>query len=194
MGCDFVGLMEVRGASLGERRTQAQLLGEQAGLSWLYLPSERRWWHDDFGNAALSRFPVTQWERIQISPTGGGSNRNMALITFEVGGRTVRAVVTHLARHDENAPQLSAVIGMFRALEVPAVLLGDLNISDDNPQIRELQKTPGVVDAVSTLPAQERAGHVDWIFLRGLRCVKAGREDKAVSDHPFYWADVEWPE
>ena len=89
--------------------------------------------------------------------------------------------------------ELTDDIAHFTA-KVPGrvILMGDFNTGEEDPQIGALKKVNGVVDAIGTLPERQRTGHVDWIFLRGLRCVQAGTEDKAVSDHPFYWADVEF--
>src|SRR5438105_4253270 len=50
-GFDLVGLNEVRGALLGD--DEAAILGKRLGMSWIFSPTERHWWYDDFGNAAL---------------------------------------------------------------------------------------------------------------------------------------------
>ncbi len=189
-GCDFLGLTEVKGSSLTEARDQAQILGEKMEMLWEFFPTERRWWRDDYGNAALSRLPVTHWQRTQISPPHALSNRNMSVSTLALGDKMLRVVVTHLGKHKDHAQELTEAISTFLSLESPAILMGDFNISDADPQITKLKYMAGVIDAIGTLPEKDRAGHVDWIFLRGLHCVKAGIEDNAVSDHPFYWADV----
>jgi hypothetical protein len=52
-----------------------------------------------------------------------------------------------------------------------------------------LLATRGVEEAVNLILGPE-PGRVDWIFLRGLTTVDAGRVDIGASDHPAYWAQV----
>lgn len=189
-GCDFLGLQEVHGHGFFEKRDQAQILGEQLNMQWLFLPVERRYWRDNHGNAILSRLPVGRWERMPISPSTASSNRNVALVKLRTGKGLVNVLVTHLGRHEERSSELAQVLELFKALQAPAILMGDLNSTDQDPDIQELCKTPGVVDVVGVLPASETKNHIDWIFLRGLERVDGGRKNGGVSDHAFYWADV----
>jgi endonuclease/exonuclease/phosphatase (EEP) superfamily protein YafD len=109
----------------------------------------------------------------------------------EVGGKVINVLVTHVGRHEDHDPQMRAVAELFLSLAEPAMLMGDLNANPDDPQITRLRSTPGVVDAVSSSVEGKFPHHVDWIFLRGLRSARAGASDEGVSDHPFFWADVE---
>ena len=63
-GLDLVGLNEVLGPKLWEKIDQCQELGERLGMSWLFAPTESRWWDGSFGNGMLSGLPVKAWQRI----------------------------------------------------------------------------------------------------------------------------------
>jgi endonuclease/exonuclease/phosphatase family metal-dependent hydrolase len=191
-GCAFVGLNEVRGGTFANAPGQAAELGRRVQAPWVFLPVESRWWRDDFGNGAVSALPITHWTRLPISPLTASSNRNVNVVKVDIGGgRTLSILLTHLGRHEEHDGELDEVSELFTSMAAPAILIGDLNATDENPLIRRLQQTPGVVDAVGTVPEPRRHGHIDWIFLRGMRCTGAGVEDHGASDHPFYWADVQ---
>lgn len=189
-GCDLVALNEVHGGAVGERRDQAQRLGEELGMPWLFFPVERRWWRDDFGNGLLSTLPVTHWERWPLAPDGASSNRNVNLVTLAVDGRPVRVLITHLGRHDERTDELSQVLDLFQSLAAPAILVGDLNTPDTDPTLHAFLQSGQATDVLARLPEAQRQGRIDWILVRGIDCSAAGIAPKGVSDHPFYWADL----
>jgi endonuclease/exonuclease/phosphatase family metal-dependent hydrolase len=189
-GCDLVALQEVRGRSTFGGPTQAKVLGEQLGVSWLFAPSERQRWHDSFGNAVLSAVPVTHWQRLPISSPDSSGCRTVLLVKVPLGGTIVNVLMTHLDRGTDREAQLTMVSEMFQALSPPAILLGDLNTREDDPQIVRLKQVPGVIDALER-PGVAKRGHIDWIFVKGLQCVDAGMRDDGASDHPFFWADLE---
>jgi endonuclease/exonuclease/phosphatase family metal-dependent hydrolase len=191
-GCDLVSLNEIHGHTFFSGSDQAQLIGQAMGSPWLFAPTERRWWRDDFGNALVTSLPVSHWQRFPISPDGARSNRNLLLARVECNGNPFNVLITHLGRQGDNAPELRTVLELFTSLSEPAVLLGDLNTSPDDPQIKALLENPKIVDAVGRCP-QAGKGHIDYILLRGVRYINSGVIDDGTSDHPFYWADVELP-
>jgi endonuclease/exonuclease/phosphatase family metal-dependent hydrolase len=188
---DLAGVNEVHGLSLTERRGQAELLGEKLGVAWLFAPTETRWWQPNFGNAALTRLPITYWERLPLPHTRGRGFRNMTLLMVPFDGKTLHVLITHVDRGQDRPMQLRAVCELFLALAEPAVLMGDLNTDADDPQIRSLLASPGVVDAVGQVLGEKAPRRIDWIFARGLKCLDAGLVDRKASDHPMAWARLE---
>ena len=187
---DLVGLMEVRGGGMGGRPDQAHLLGEKLGMNWLFVPSEHRWWHETFGNGLLCTLPVAHWQRFPLSGTSAAARRNLLIVKLVHAGRTYNVIVTHLDRR-EHAAELRSALELFLSLDPPAILLGDLNTKDNDPQIVDLLSRPGVIDVHSRPELKRPADHVEWIFVRGLRCTNSGFEDKGISDHPVFWAELE---
>jgi endonuclease/exonuclease/phosphatase family metal-dependent hydrolase len=191
-GLDFVGLNEVGGRWPWQSADQAHQLGALTGQSFLFAPFERRWYCYEFGNALLSRLPITAWRRTPL-PGKRRWPRNVLVATVGERGRTFRAIVVHATRRfpEQRAAELRAVFELFLTTAQPVVLLGDLNAGPDDPPLRQLLATPGVIDALDQ-PDIPRA-RIDWILVRGLQPVRAGRVDQGASDHPLFWAEVRFP-
>jgi endonuclease/exonuclease/phosphatase family metal-dependent hydrolase len=86
---------------------------------------------------------------------------------------------------------LTEVIDKFLSLPAPAILMGDLNTMEDDPQLSALLNREEVHDAVAEGMASEIPKRIDWIFTRGLRGVAGGVERNEASDHPLVWAELE---
>ncbi len=192
-GYDFVGLNEVRGAYAWWGPDQAERLGRTANCAWLFLPCERRWCRDDFGNAALSACPVADWLRLPLPHTRSKGHGNMTLFDLVVSGRPVRVIVTHIDRRADAAIQLQAVSNLFLGLSEPVILMGDLNVTADDPQLAALLATHGVYDVLAAAAERGPADRIDWILVRGLECASAGLVDHGESDHPLVWAELRLP-
>ena len=188
---DFCALNEVRGRLFGSPANQAEELGLATQHAWLYAPTERRFWHDDFGNGVLTRLPVENWVRVPLptDPSHGGL-RNVVVLRIRFGSETARVVVTHVDRAKDQANQLRMIARLFDSLQEPSVLLGDLNADSDNAEVRALLALPGVHDCISETTQLPR-GRIDWILARGFNAVAGGDIQKGASDHPMYWVDLE---
>jgi endonuclease/exonuclease/phosphatase family metal-dependent hydrolase len=190
-GFDFVLLNEVHGAYFWQATGQAEQLAKLTGKRWLFAPTEERWWHHQFGNAILSSADMAWWQRVPL-PAQSRGYRNLVLTAVKQGDRTVHVVATHLDRNDSaaRADQLAAVIQLFMSLNEPAILMGDLNTTADEPPLTTLLARADVHDALrdSLGPATPRS--IDWILTRGLKTVAAGTIDNGASDHPLLWAEL----
>ena len=189
---DLIGLNEAQGSF--SRPDQVEELGRILRMPRLFAPSERRWWHDDFGNGLLSRLPVRHWsiEQLPGAPDSGYRSVVRAAVPL-ADGQTLHVLITHLDRTTDRLEQLRLVGELFRSLREPAVLMGDLNTRGDDPAMVELLSVAGVVDPIGDtprLPAKER---IDWILTRGLRTIDGGVVITTVSDHPLIWAELELP-
>ncbi len=69
---DFRALNEVRGRMFGRDADQAHDVAAVTGRACVFLPTERRFWHDQFGNAFLTRLPVEHWLRMPLPADGPG--------------------------------------------------------------------------------------------------------------------------
>jgi endonuclease/exonuclease/phosphatase family metal-dependent hydrolase len=190
---DIAGLNEVHGAWFWEKADQAELLGGQLHCGWLFAPAVRQWYHYDFGNALLSRFPVVRWRRIPLDDSDGDP-RNILLADVAWGPQTLHVLLTHATRRKsrQRHAQIRAAFAMFLALTEPAVLLGDLNTDLNDGLLRQLRASPGVIDPITAAGGPDDR-RIDWIFLRGLKVVSAGMVDQGGSDHPLVWAEVALP-
>ena len=188
---DFCALNEVRGRLTGQPRNQAQELAEATGRAWIYLPSERRFWHDDFGNALITRLPVGAWVRTPLptEPKHGGL-RNATVVRVRFANRTVQILLTHIDRSRDQSNQIRMITRLYDALSEPSLLLGDLNADSTNADVQQLLAGPGVHDCIAEATGHAR-DRIDWILARGLRTRAGGEIRNGASDHPMYWVDVE---
>lgn len=192
---DLAAVQEARGSLWPAADNQVAMLARRLRLGWLYAPAETQWYCRQFGNGVLGRLPVRHWQRIPLPCQYDRSRRNAVLLVIEGPGRPIHVLSTHLTQRDprDRETQLRAVIALFLALKEPAVLMGDLNTTADDPALRDLLAEPGVDDPVARLVPEAPKGRVDWILLRGLTAVAAGMSDQPISDHPLYWVGVAWP-
>jgi endonuclease/exonuclease/phosphatase family metal-dependent hydrolase len=187
---DFCALNEVRGHLTGEPRNQAQELAQDTNRAWLYLPSERRFWHEDFGNGLITRLPIEEWVRTPLptEPQHGGL-RNATVARVEFGGKVVQVLLTHIDRSRDQSNQIRMITRLYDSLAEPAVLLGDLNADSNNPDVRALLARPGVHDCITEATGNAR-DRIDWILARGLTPRGGGIIKNGASDHPMYWVDL----
>lgn len=193
---DIAGLNEVRGSfsdALG--LDQARQLGEMLEMRSAFAATERRWWHDHFGNALLTRIPIRQIHRLPLPGTRGKAFRNAILVQFEFQNQTVQLLAVHVDSQSDREAQLQAVLALFQGLKAPAILMGDLNSTPDDPQLKRLLAQPDVVDALADAsPKGTGRQHIDWILARGFRCRSGELIENEASDHPLVIAELELEE
>jgi len=189
---DIIGLNEVRGFPLGYGNMHT--LGESLEMPWLFAPTERRWWFDEFGNGVLCRLPIESWRR---TPLMGGRRgygfRNVVQLAVRWNAKILNVLVTHLDTRDDRVAQLRALGELLANIPAPAVLMGDLNTFGGDSTLQAILHASGAVDAVGAKLGKPTTNRIDWILTRGLDSVNAGIEDRGASDHPLVWAELRLP-
>ncbi len=155
------------------------------------------------GLAILSRFPISQAERISLPHTGPWGRRRIALgATLQMGRERLRIYSVHLESRIANrkhADQLTAVLtDAERYRELPTVILGDFNT------IRFRRKKTFALMQASGFQALPYKGtsfqrvlllriKLDWIWARNLEILESGvQEEITASDHRPVWAKLRW--
>jgi len=119
LGCDTIGLQEV---------FDAKLLSEKTGLQLIEGAPHK--WHDrHVGNAVLTKRKVLAVRHHDWSWTGH-EPRAALDVDLEVGGETLRVIVTHLGlRPYERRFQVRKILELIRqtAKQERIVVLGDIN-------------------------------------------------------------------
>lgn len=189
---DLIGLNEVRGFPMGYGNMHT--LGEALEMPWLFAPTERRWWFDEFGNGVLCRLPIESWRRTPLSGGARGYGfRNVLQLAVRWNGKILNLLITHLDTRHDRVQQLRTLGEMFVASPSPAVLMGDLNTRRGDPALEPLLSPTSGIDSVGVKLREPTPARIDWILTRGLETVAAGMEDRGASDHPLVWAELRLP-
>lgn len=148
-----------------------------------------------YGNAAVSRLPVLGSTVIPIpdpEPAPGGryyESRCIMRTTVDVQGTPVTVLGSHFGlNRDERENALAEVKRAADGCETPIVLMGDFNMTPDDPCCAALSCE--LTDALAyagedgfTFPSDSPRERIDYIFVRGLRVLGAGVVKKVASDH-----------
>jgi endonuclease/exonuclease/phosphatase family metal-dependent hydrolase len=186
-GFDLIGMEEVHGCCPLSNSNEAEILGQKLNMPALFAPVERQWWHDAFGDGALTTLPVEHWQRFPLSNENADSNRELLVLRLQFAGKPLNVLITHLERHGDLENELATVISLFQSMQEPAILMGDLNLTPNDPQIDSLRNSTGVIDPIG----DAHSDSFDRIFARGMRSLDSGLIDKGASDHPLAWAELE---
>lgn len=184
---DLAGLYEV-GATLASKQIfdLARLTGRQG---W-WIPTERRWFHDHFGNGLLTAVPLDGVLPIPLPCTQGKKFRRAVLMNTQLSGTRVSILAVHLDRDQDRLDQLSKVVRLFTNLRSPAVLMGDLNTPRTDPLLRRLLEREDTADVLESRQVSVPADRIDWLIVRGLDVTSAAMVDSGASDHPLIEATV----
>jgi len=120
-----------------------------------------------FGNAILSRYPILDTRRINIS-FGGHEPRGALDADIYCHGRRLRVVATHLGlRASERSAQVQRLLQCFDTAEMPVILMGDVNewFVWGKP-LRQLISHFQSVPAPATFPALCPVFALDRIWIR----------------------------
>jgi endonuclease/exonuclease/phosphatase family metal-dependent hydrolase len=153
------------------------------------------------GLAILSRFPMSQVERMALPHAGPGGRRRIALgATLHLGSNRLRVYSIHLETRIANrkhADQLTTVLKDAECYrELPTAILGDFNIVYwRRKQTFDLMEAAGYqvkpYDGISFRRAWLVRKQLDWIWTRNLEFLEAGVEEEiTASDHRPVWAQV----
>ena len=186
-GADIIALQEVHSCW---KSNQAERLATTIGLGCLFIPTLKRWFRDYRGNGLLTRFPVRHWQTHLLPNLKGHRYRVYCIAEVILGNAVLSILFTHLHTREGREQQLKIVLDHFGSLPLPAILLGDLNTTSEDPTFK--QNLPvDTIDAVgNALGAQDSPERIDWILVRGLDINSGGYLGKGVSDHPYYWVEV----
>ena len=211
-GAHVVGLQEVdRNRKRSGNVNAARLMAEELGMhyAWAAPPSDgrerddREAGEDETGVAILSRYPLSDVERIVLPHTGPNCRRRAAVgATVNVNGTPVRVYSVHAETRLEIAKKTeqwrAAIDSLARRPDVQrAVVLGDFN-SIKGKDVRAARKlfsesnfTTPFPDDKSTWKTFVIKLKLDWLWLRGLSPTSHGiAKGVKFSDHWPLWVKV----
>lgn len=177
-------------------RSQAEHLAHHLGYHLAYTPNNAHK-KGHYGNATLSRYPITVFTNYNIS-TNAIERRGALYARLEVNGEPLHVINTHLGL---NKPQRNVQVGLLReVIEAhvphgqPIIVAGDFNDWSDRMRVG-ISHRLALQDALGHLPKKDRlTWHTRWpifsldrIYYAGLGPmeVRVGQMDvwQGLSDH-----------
>jgi len=157
----------------------------------------------DYGNAVLSRFPVSRSKNHLLPRFDDGEQRGALEVSVELpdGHGSLQIVATHLDHRADDRERFASAkaINQLAAnmTDRPAILAGDLNDLPNSRTLSELGKlwTPANTKDMPTIPVGQPTRQIDFILFRPTdrwQAVEVQVLDEAVaSDHRAILAVLE---
>ncbi len=209
---DICGLNEVRGEGPVEGYTdQTNAIADGLGYNRYFGEAIKVKGTSPYGNALVTSHPIKSSETILIpepakeyefdenSARNYFERRCIIKAVIDVDGSDLCVLVTHMGLSDiERKNAVTTLCEIIDKTEMPLVLMGDFNATPDdlvlNPLYERLSDTnvKSVNPSVSTYPSYSPEIKIDYIFYRGLNCVRAQTIEEIISDHYPIFADFEF--
>ena len=205
---DIIGLQEIRDEGPDpEYQAQAKILAEKLGYYYyfaeaIYFDSDDPDGEGPYGNALVSRYPITSAETIIIpdpEPKGYDGyyeTRCVLKATIDVGSG-LNLLVCHFGLNpDEHENAVKTVVANLP--KERCVLMGDFNMQPDNPILRPIQErlfdTAQLFSSPKlSFPSDNPTIKIDYIFVsEDLRVCCADIPAIVSSDHRPHTATIEF--
>ena len=211
-GADICGINEVRGDGPLEGYTdQTNAIADGLGFNRYFGEAIKVKGTSPYGNAFVTSYPIISAETILIPEPSEeyifdeNSKRNyferrcIIKAVVDVDGKDLCVIVTHMGLSDiERKNAVSTLCKIIDETEIPLVLMGDFNTIPDDPVLAPLYERlsdtneNSVNPSVSTYPSDSPEIKIDYIFYRGINCVRAKTVEEIISDHYPIFADFEY--
>lgn len=196
LGADVVALQEVdRRVVRTWFRDQAAIAGRGAGLQHRFLSARPLGPFGRYGVALL--LPPGPNDVGTMALRSKGEQRVALFARCRIEGRWVTVVCTHLqnasGRGRADAPlQLEQLLEELSRWPAPWILMGDLNLREDEVLPRFDATGLTAVPSGPTFPAHDPKVRIDWIGVRGFTVDAAEVPPVQASDHRPLVAELSW--
>lgn len=190
LDADIVSLQEVLSDPDAAPSSQLRILAEKTGMHMAVAGPTMRKAGGQYGNALLSRFPITEARLHDIS-LGAFEPRGVIDADIRVGNQAVRVLATHFGlwpmERDRQALRLLEILPENPAR--PLIVMGDMNCwVPGSPALRRLQARLGKSATMRSYPAPLPLLPLDriWIQPAGYRLVAEAPSSRLAwiaSDH-----------
>jgi len=155
LDADIISLQEVLSGPGGGASAQVRYLAERAGMYMAVSAPTRLKKEGEYGNALLSRFPITRVRLHDIS-LGGFEPRGVIDADIMVGDFTVRVLATHFGLWPmERNRQMERLLQILpERPRFPLVVMGDMNgWVPGSPVLKRLEERLGKPVTMRSFPA-----------------------------------------
>ena len=196
---DIIALQEVDKYRLRSNMVnQACKLSKLLRMNYVYGPVNR-YFLASAGNALLSKYPITAHINHVLPYTR--DPRCCLQVTLDVDNRPLNVFNVHLGLNYQlrMSNLKKTILPMITSLESPAVLVGDLNASEDDPEVKLISSclhdtfAENTDPLDTTFPANEPNERLDYIFTNaGCTSKKYYIFPSLASDHLPVIAEIEF--
>jgi endonuclease/exonuclease/phosphatase family metal-dependent hydrolase len=171
----IVALQEVdKGCKRSNNLDEPAELGKLTGMTPIFdknIPFQG----GEYGNAVLSKLPVTAWKNVHLPSRHAGEQRGCLVVDFtapDANATPLRFLSTHLDYRPDDAERMDSVktiAGLVQERpDVPAILAGDLNSYPDSRTLAAFAELWTRTDSTPTLtfPADKPNRQIDYILVR----------------------------
>ena len=194
---DVCGLNEVRGAGpVKDYTDQTNILGDKLGVNRYFGEAIKVRKTSPYGNALLSRYPIKSAETVRIPDPvfkferASYETRCIIKAVVDADGKDVCFLVTHMGlAKGERKNAVKKLCELLDEIDIPVILMGDFNTDPDDkvfePLRERLEDTQikSVNPDVKTYPSDKPEVKIDYMFYRGIDCLKAETVTEVFSDH-----------
>ncbi|MBO5220067.1 MAG: endonuclease/exonuclease/phosphatase family protein, partial [Clostridia bacterium] len=154
-----------------------------------------------YGNAVLSKYPILEAKVIDIPDPVGQKHVEHRTLTRAVIDAPEGRIAVYATHFGLSAPEhehaVSTTLAALANEPLPFVLMGDLNMTPDNPLIAAMNETLcGTDDLLAgqlTFPSEAADRKIDYIFTsKTVRVTAAQVIPKMASDHFPIIAEIEY--
>lgn len=190
---DVLVLQEVvRGWLIDDQQDVLGYLAGRLGMTYVFGPTIG----DLYGNAILSRFPITEVRRLSYTKEPGLRYQPRGAVIARIGDETTGVRLLIAATHlDENGDASAVRMEQVRALldevanATPAIIACDCNAKPEAPELKlitdsgfgDLALQAGGGD--STFPSDGPVERIDYLFGVGVTAAQGHVVDSTASDH-----------
>ena len=200
---DIIGLQEIRDKGItAEYQAQAKIIAKALGYHYYFAEAIRFDGTNPYGNALISRYPITSAETIMIPDPdikkydGYYETRCLLKATIDVGNG-LNVLVSHFGLNpDEQRNAVQTVISNLP--KDNCVLMGDFNMEPNdsilNPIMQSLYDTARSFSAPKlSFPSDTPIKKIDYIFVSNdLNVLCADIPEIVSSDHRPHIATIEF--
>lgn len=202
-GAEVVGLNEVRGEGpLKDYEAQAKIMAEKLGYYYYFAPAIMVKKENPYGNALLSKYPITNAQNIPIpdplekrNPKGYYESRCILKATIQAE-KPFTVLVSHFGLNpDEHENAVATALSQVE--KTACVLMGDFNMKPDNPLIESIgqvmyDSAQVFTEPLLSIPSDTPSIKIDYIYTTDdIKVLEADIPAETASDHRPYYAYLE---
>ncbi len=202
---DICGLNEVRGdGSLEDYTDQTNAIADGLGFNSYFGEAIKVQGTSPYGNAIVSKHPFKSVETIKIPDPkikrGKHSFESRCVIkaVADIDGKEICFLICHMGLNlSEQKNAVEIICKLLDEIDIPVILMGDFNTTPKDKVLKPIRERLKDTDDfnpvknLGTYPSDKPEKKIDYIFYRGLKCLKNETIEEIFSDHLPIIADFE---